>query len=302
MTALSRQYVKLCDLADFEDPRIRDKQREIIPGFPPHEELRRKFWEYGMLGAYLDEVGALEENATALAVAAGHEEPLFWLANRIGSVVATDIYGDGDFSGREAAESMLTNPSSFAPYPYREDRLQVQHMNATNLEFPDDSFDIVFSLSSIEHFGSLANIRRAAAEMSRVLKPGGHLIIVTECLIGSKLIDSPKVQFAIKSLTLGRRAKGATWSKRVIDAFSASELQRDIVAPVGLPLDQPLNTDLSPETFDNVIHWHGAGELSPASGDPYPHLVLQAAGSPWTSAFLAFSKPAASSATGSDGT
>src|SRR5690348_7537154 len=102
-STLSRQYVKLCDLPDFDDPLLRSRLREIVaPGYSPREELRRKFWEYAMLALYLEEVGALTETAQALAVAAGHEEPLFWMANRIARMVATDIYGEGGFADREA--------------------------------------------------------------------------------------------------------------------------------------------------------------------------------------------------------
>src|SRR5204863_348043 len=83
---------------------------EIVgAGYDPREELRRKFWEYAMLGLYLEEIGALRDDVEALAVGAGHEEPLYWMANRVGRVVATDIYGEGGFAEREAAASMLTN-------------------------------------------------------------------------------------------------------------------------------------------------------------------------------------------------
>ncbi len=244
-----------------------------------------------MLASYLDDVGALREDASALAVAAGHEAPLYWLSNRIGRVVATDIYGDGGFAAGEAEASMLSDPTRFAPYPYREDHLEVRHMNALDLEFADGSFDIVYSLSSIEHFGSPANIKQAAREMSRVLKPGGHLIIVTECLIKPKLIDRPMVQFAIRCLTLNQRARGASPNKRVIDVFIPSEIQRDIVSQVDADLTQPLTTEVSASTYDNLIVWRGAGELFPRTGNPYPHILLKGPGAPWTSVFLAFAKP-----------
>jgi SAM-dependent methyltransferase len=291
--ALSRQYVKLCDLPDFEDPRLRSRLREIVaPGYAPAEELRRKFWEYAMLGLYLEEVGALRDGAEALAVGAGHEEPLFWMANRIGRMVATDIYGEGGFAGREAAASMLTDPRAYAPYPYREDHLEVRSMNALELEFPDESFDIVFSLSSIEHFGGPAEVKRAAREMSRVLRPGGHLAIVTECLIGRHPLDSPSLQFAIRLATLGRRCSRATPRKRVIDAFTPHEIERYIVRATGLELVQPLDTHISAESFENLTRWVGAGELHPATGERWPHILLKAQGAPWTSAFLAMRKPA----------
>jgi SAM-dependent methyltransferase len=295
MAALSRQYNKLCDLPDFDDPQLRAMLRDIVaPGYEPEEELRRKFWEYALLGLYLEEVGALREDAEILSVAAGHEEPLYWLANRVKRVVATDIYGEGDFAvdGREADGSMLSDPGHWAPYPYREDRLDVRSMNAMALEFPDASFDAVFSLSSIEHFGTPEDIQRAAAEMSRVLKPGGHLVIVTEYLVKAHLLDWPLLQYAIKVATRGARCENATPRQRLADTFRPRELRRDVILPTGLPLVQPLDTTLSPSTFENVIQWIGDGPMRPATGRDYPHILLKGHGAPWTSVFLAFQKPA----------
>jgi SAM-dependent methyltransferase len=289
--ALSRQYVKLCDLPDFEDQQLRAMLREIAPGHSTQEELRRKFWEYAMLGLYLQETGALNEQAEALAVAAGHEEPLFWMANRIARMVATDIYGQGSFAYREADGSMLSDPSAFAPYPYREDHLEVREMNALDLQFPDESFDIVFSLSSIEHFGGAREVKHAAHEMSRVLRPGGQLVIVTECFIARNPLDWIPVQLAIRAATFGRRCGATRPGKRLIDVFTPAEILRLIVEPTGLELVQPLNTHISPETFENLTRWVGAGELQPRSGQPWPHILLKGHGAPWTSAFLALRKP-----------
>jgi SAM-dependent methyltransferase len=294
MTQLSRQYNKLCDLPDFDDPALRAMLRDIVaPGYSPEEELRRKFWEYAMLGLYLEEVGALRDDAEVLSIAAGHEEPLYWLTNRVGRVVATDIYGEGSFAvdGREADASMLTDPGHWAPYAYRADRLEVRSMDALNIEYPDNSFDIVFSLSSIEHFGQPADIRRAAAEMGRVVKPGGHLVIVTELLVKPHPLDWAPLQVAIKTLSGGRRLPRATMRKRMMDAFRPRDLQRDVIAPTGLQPVQPLDQTLSPSTYDNLITWIGQ-DMRPATGNDYPHILLKGHGAPWTSAFLAFQKPA----------
>ena len=137
-----------------------------------------------MLTLFLEDSGLLSEDTRILSTGAGHETVLFWLANRVEKVVATDIYGEGSFSEPEADRTMLSDPTSFSPYPYRESHLEVKHMDATRLEFPEDSFDAVFTLSSIEHFGSWANIRKSAQEMSRVLRPGGVAFVATECFLG----------------------------------------------------------------------------------------------------------------------
>ena len=84
---------------------------------------------------------------------------------------------------REALASMLTEPRAHAPFPYREDRLEVRYMDGRELAFPDASFDVVFSVSSIEHFGGPRDIARAARELGRVLRPGGHAVIITECFV-----------------------------------------------------------------------------------------------------------------------
>ena len=47
-------------------------------------------------------------------------------------------------------------------------------MDATNLTFPDNSFDKVYSLHTIEH---IPDLKKALAEMERVLKPGGRLVL-----------------------------------------------------------------------------------------------------------------------------
>ena len=288
-----RQYCKLCDRRDFDDERIRAMLRSIAgPGLDRATEMHRKLWEYAMLGVFLEDVGALRPEAEALAIAAGSEAPLYWLANRIGRVVATDIYGEGDFAYREAAATMLSDPAAFAPYPFRRDRLEVRRMNALALDFPDDAFDIVYSISSIEHFGGPAQTARAAREMARVLRPGGHAVVITECLLGRHPLDAPIVNYAIRLATGGRRCAKATPRRRAVDAFTPAELQRDIIGPSGLELVQPLSLEQSPETFANVIRWGADGEFDPRQAASRPHIVLKAFGAPWTSVFLGLRKAA----------
>ena len=227
MAALTRQYVKLCDVADFTDPELCAAVGEIEGRPAPRALAERKQWERGMLALALAERAILHDQAAILAIGAGTEPVLFWLANRVGMVTATDIYGEGKFAAVEAAESMLRNPAAFSTVDYRKDRLVVRHMDARRLEFPTGSFDAVYSLSSIEHFGSPQDIPGAAAEMGRVLKPGGIAVVVTECLVHLDPLDRARVEFALRLGTLGRKRRTATLRRRVAlgEAFTPREMK-----------------------------------------------------------------------------
>lgn len=52
---------------------------------------------------------------------------------------------------------------------------QVKTMSATELDYPDDTFDSVVSFHAIEHIPEIDN---ALAEISRVVKPGGNVLLV----------------------------------------------------------------------------------------------------------------------------
>ena len=119
--------------------------------------MHRKGYEFAQLLFGLTRLGALSPDARVLSVGAGHEAPLYWLANRLRLVVATDMY-DTSWSQAWAAEGddrVLKRPEDYATFPYRQDRLVFLKMDGRRLAFPDASFDIVYSLSSIEHFGGL---------------------------------------------------------------------------------------------------------------------------------------------------
>lgn len=54
-------------------------------------------------------------------------------------------------------------------------RLNLQKMDATNLEFPDDSFDRIFAAYFIS---TVPDPVRAVREMKRVCKPGGYIVFL----------------------------------------------------------------------------------------------------------------------------
>jgi SAM-dependent methyltransferase len=93
-----------------------------------------------------------------------------------------DLYVESGVWSKVAAKDMLSNPGSTLPPEIKWDpkRLIVQHMDGRNLRYPYNTFDGIFSNSSIEHFGGLDDVAQSAREMGRVLKPGGTLNIATE--------------------------------------------------------------------------------------------------------------------------
>lgn len=183
----SLSYSKVCNLEDFEHPEIRELIRTVFahelqrfgPEFPRGGEYR-KDWEIAMAIRALTDLGALRHDAEILGVGAGHESTIFFLTNKVKTVFATDLYLTPGVWREFANASMLTDPGQHWPGPWNPRRLVVQHMDALDLRYEDGSFDGIFSSSSIEHFGSHEAVRRAAAEMCRVLRPGGVLTLSTE--------------------------------------------------------------------------------------------------------------------------
>jgi SAM-dependent methyltransferase len=287
-----RQLAKLCDVRDWDDAEMLRVLREILPERDPATHVERKVWEFAMLALFLEQTGRMNEQTEALAVGAGDERIVFWLANRLGRVVATDIYGEGDFAGREARSSMLEDPAAHAPFPYREDRLEVRWMDARRLEFPDESFDVVFSLSSFEHFGGPEDVAAASRELGRVLRPGGHAFVATECFVQRHWTNAAPVDFAARLATLGRKRRRAGLRRRavVVEVFTARELERLIVKPSGLELMQPLDLTLPESSRVNVTRTDANG-LDPESGDYWPHVILRADRSLFTSVSLPLRKP-----------
>jgi SAM-dependent methyltransferase len=288
---LRRHYAKVCELSDFDDRRLRTLIGEIAPGLaarPPH----RKAWEYATSALFLEEVGGLGEHRTVLDVGAGADPILYWLANRTGTTVGIDIYGDGGFADREGELTMLHEPGSHAPYPYPTDRLDVRYMDATALDFPDDTFDAVVSFSSIEHFGGRRGITKAAREIGRVLRPGGHAFIVTEAFVDYGVAARPVVQSLIRAATFGRRCRSATPRQRAWpEVLTERELRGWIVGPSGLELMQPVRTAVDAGTRASIVPLTADGSVPADRAKESPHVLLGILGSAFSSIALPLVKP-----------
>lgn len=153
---------------------------DIVNDLRDTHGLHRKSWEYATCIQGLRQLCQLDDTSSLLATGAGSERPLYYYANHCKEIFATDLY---DQTHPEGDPSMLTEPFRFAPFPYVQERLKVERMSALDLRFDDQSFDAEFCLSSIEHFGTRDDQRRAFAEMERTLKIGGVACIVTELIL-----------------------------------------------------------------------------------------------------------------------
>jgi SAM-dependent methyltransferase len=177
--------VQLCELANpakWDNPDFRSVLRSL--GEPDSKlTMHRKGYEFAQTIFGLTRLGRLTSTARILSVGAGHEKILYWLARYAGQVVATDLYEgrwQADSRAREGDAAVLSDPGQFAPFPYPAEKLVFLKMDGRRLAFGAETFDVAYSLSSIEHFGGLAGARDAVDDMARVLKPGGVMVLATE--------------------------------------------------------------------------------------------------------------------------
>jgi SAM-dependent methyltransferase len=223
------------------------------------------------------DLGALGDDARVLGVGAGHEATIYWLTTRAGQVVATDLYeAEDDWSETDSSADMLTDPGRYWDGPWNPERLEVRHMDALQLDFPDDSFDAVFSSSSIEHFGGFREIRRSIEEIYRVLKPGGVAALATEFKL---------------------RGDGHGWPG--VFLFDEAALRATVFDGLWWDPATPLRTQVSDETLSAPVDLQGALSEPRAKVQvwtEYPHIVLEQGPYLFTSVHLAMVKSSAPTA------
>jgi SAM-dependent methyltransferase len=180
--------VQLCELAnpakwDNPDWLALLQSLQVVPS--DKLSMHRKGYELTQLLFGLQELGRLRDDVEVVSVGAGHEPVLYWLANRVRRVVATDLY-EGEWQQQNAMEGdaqVVEDPGLYAPFEYRQDHLTFHRMDGRALGFEPETFDVAYSLSSIEHFGGVTGARQAIDEMVRVLRPGGVLALATEYVL-----------------------------------------------------------------------------------------------------------------------
>jgi len=274
----------ICNLEDFASltPWI----RATIPfgvesfgaGFPSGTEYR-KHWEVAQAGRALALGGALGPNSEVLGVGAGNEPTVFWLTNHVRRVFATDLFLEEGWE-ESASAGMLSNPRADWFDKWNPRRLVTQHMDGKDLRYEDNSFDGVFSSSSIEHFGDLADVRAAVREVFRVLKPGGVFSVSTEIRLSGPPPGLPGILM---------------FDRDQLDSAVTTAAPWEIIGPVRW---DPPGMDIPVVSFDAAAatvrsHVERFGELvwSELHWPEYPHIMLGHGELVWTSVHLALRKP-----------
>ena len=118
-----------------------------------------------------------------------------------------------------------------------EPRISFRQMDAEALALPDASFDVVMSAFALGH---IPRPERAIAEMYRVLRPGGRLLIT----VGSRppLISADTVRHAVAELARRVEAmRGRRRSSDLLDLIVDAKLPPDDDVPHGSALATQLN-------------------------------------------------------------
>jgi ubiquinone/menaquinone biosynthesis C-methylase UbiE len=88
--------------------------------------------------------------------------------------ILADHYPDAQqLCGVDAAPQMITTASAVA----RDDRLNFTVGLAEKLGYPDGAFDLIVSTTSFDHW---ADQQAGLVECARVLRPGGHFVLVDQ--------------------------------------------------------------------------------------------------------------------------
>ncbi|HJZ46840.1 MAG TPA: class I SAM-dependent methyltransferase [Roseiflexaceae bacterium] len=110
---------------------------------------------------------------------------------RVPLLLAAQPWFDGAIEGLDLTPAMLERARAKLAAVGLEARVGLCQGDAGALPWPDASFDLVISLEALEFF---PRPRRALAEMGRVLKPGGALVV-------SKYPDRWARMLPVKGLT-----------------------------------------------------------------------------------------------------
>lgn len=111
---------------------------------------------------------------------------LRWLPEEpVDAILKTDLFDesltDGVFPLMKARAKKVVGidiaPAILEAVRQRHEDIELVEADVRDLPFPDDSFDIIISNSTLDHFHSAQEIHVSLAELKRVLKKDGRLLV-----------------------------------------------------------------------------------------------------------------------------
>ncbi|MEM1109173.1 MAG: class I SAM-dependent methyltransferase [Planctomycetota bacterium] len=215
--------------------------REVINGgrsgfasaMPPGLAYRhglRKWWEWDAIARSCEALGVLHETCDAVGLGVGAEPLMFYLAQRCRSVVGLDRYAD-DSGWREARFAGPDLIYEVSPVDYPRDRLRVIDADMRRLPLGDESCDLVWSCSSVEHVARPAELLEVFREVHRVLRPGGVAVITTEYA----LLETPYLMPGVLAWDAGLMA----WLRAAMPGFAwegPTDLSYEALHPGNAPV------------------------------------------------------------------
>ena len=134
--------------------------------------------------------------------------------------------GAGEVVGGDPSEGMLADAEKLTE---DWDNYSVVTLDAENLPFPDNEFDMVVSMKVLIHF---SDPRKALAEMARVVKPGGLVVVDVANLLSLNIFTAASRRFFGKG-------KVANYY------LTPWEIRKKYLVP-GLPLERVVGVSMMP--------------------------------------------------------
>ena len=145
----------------------------------------------------------------------------------------------------------------------RQHGFEVEEGDCCALPYPNESFDVVFSIGVVEHFQAT---KKAIAEHIRVLRQGGKAIIIIPNIkspsyfgaIAWHFLRGHFLRFSVKTTT----GKGYTksYAKKLLDDGKAKNIQ--IIGYYGSAFLKPLTLS----RWEKLAHWIDSSAYSNAFG------------------------------------
>ena len=213
--ALTRAHDKLFKLGDA------DSYNEVVDLFDKYTEQFTRHLPAPMMA-----MAAVQANQCILDIGTG--------TGIVALEVARSLSEGGKVVGIDLSDGMLATARAKAEKEGLAEQAEFLKMDAEALQFEDNAFDNVLSLYALRHF---PNPEKAVAEMHRVLKPGGNVVVA----VGSR----PELLSRGGVVAMSRRISS------IIRRLTGRELAACEF------LDQLVNQHIPESATSETAHWTG---------------------------------------------